>query len=408
MVNIQALEQALLPIQNLGECESTFDVDGTVVAMRMLLPDEEVAAQAFANEIVDFKSDTTERHRVSEYVDRFKIAVLSYSIVQIGDLDLRNLRTIETGEVTDSGQPVKKQKHVVLRSLLGKWTRPVTTAAFGKYTEMLEEVEERTSRAVKFSPSDLDAEVERLEKRLEECKAEKEKRETEAHAAPLRQQLFTLAKEQSEAEKNLMQNPTPPPAPVAEQEPTQEPEPPHLPDPQAAPQEPVQEPQEPVRESQGQRQRAIPQRAAPPTRRPTPEQAPEPEPEPEPAPSFDTVSSSVVDLDTEGVMEDEGQRIARARAQWKQEREAPAQVSRQPPHRQAANTSDVMLDTGGDQLSAARPAGNVDGKEAFRLAPTTLSDRGRGKEVKPNRNAHSEVNKAPQQPTNPRFNPPKR
>ena len=392
MVNIQALEQALLPIQNLGQRESTFEVDGTVVAMRICLPHEEVAAQAYANEMVDFAQETTERHRVSEYVDRFKLAILSYSIVQVGALDLRDVKSILTGETTDSGVPVKKQKHIVLRDLLGKWTRPVTTAAFGKYTEMLEEVESSASRAVKFAPSDLDTEIERLEKRLAEFKAEKEKREQDSD--PIRQQLFTLAQQQAEAEREQMQNPSPPPRPP---QPPQEPAP--EPEAQAQP-----EPQEPVERPQGQRQSAIPTQAAPPVRRPPPQQAPQPQVQQQ-APQ--PVQSSVVDVEEEALL-DEGERIAHARAQWKQEREESARVSREPPHRQAANTTNAVVDTGANQLAAARPAGNVDGKEAFRLPPTELTQRGRGKETPPDRSAPTQVNKPPTSPSNPRFNPPKR
>jgi hypothetical protein len=184
-MDLQSLRAALEPLTKFGSDEHTFDVEGTTVTLRPLLPKEEIAAQQYASEVLVRTQeeeglrdeDPLTRTAALRYMDQFRIEVVSYAIVQINGTDLRQIEHIETGEVTDSGVRVKVPRHVALRDIMtDSWSRGMITIAFSKYGDLITKIAEKADKVAEASVADLDAEIERLERRLASAKRERERR----------------------------------------------------------------------------------------------------------------------------------------------------------------------------------------------------------------------------------------
>jgi hypothetical protein len=169
-ITMEALEQALAPIEAVGKGEIDFKVNGITVTLRRLLPEEESEAQKFAVNRSDDESSNA-----LEYIQRFKLAILSYALVAIGSLNLRDVQYVETGETLEiegtGGTPkkivpVKILRHVAMRQMLIKWAAPARIAMFQQYAELLNRVEDLAEEMVELAPSNLGVEIERLEQRL--------------------------------------------------------------------------------------------------------------------------------------------------------------------------------------------------------------------------------------------------
>lgn len=431
MLNIEALEQALASIEAVGHEELTFQVggdEGVTVTLCLVAPEEEVEVQRYAQEAIDAGEDgNAAKDAAMEFLDRWKYGLLSYAIVQIDNLDFRDVEYVETGETLDNGKAIRKPKHVVVRNLIRKlWKRPILNRVFHKYTELQERAESKAEKVIEYTPSELGAEIERLEERLAALKAEQEAQQ-QAKEDPVSAQIRGTNRM---AAQDASLDAATPPREIAkgenraarrkrEQEERRAqkkaPQPPEEPEPPA-----------PSRRS------ALPTRGAAPSRG-----APAPAPTPAPAPRTpDVFGSSFADGDDEAVIAAETQRILAARrAAAEAEAEGTnvpgpehqARVDeaarqralhaggnvRQPPHRQAASTQAAVLDSGGNEIKPVRPehVGSVDGVEAHRIRETeTLSRRGQPSKPKPRgKGDKPPVNQPPGGgSTNPNFRPPGR
>ena len=356
MLDMEALKRALAPIEQVGKDEAVFDVEGHTLAIRPLLPKEEVEVQRFSQEVLKGHQDDkgTDRYAAMDYFDTFRVEALSYALVQVDGLDLREVEYIATGEMNTAGKPIRVPRHVALRSIIKGWSRIMIMGAFDKYTELLSRVEEKAETLIKFDPADLGVEIDRVEKRLEKLKAERDTRAKGDKNLPADQvrTINDIGKVRPSQAMSATQTPPPavipPPsvkaapstasaAPPPEPEPTPLPEVPQAtvssheeewatldelpgrvpPRPPASPaaavavEKPSPEPSpEPPRQT-GSRQPVLPERSPPPTRG-VPLAAPPPAP-PE-------IRDSFGDPDEEGVIEAELARIAVARRRAQQER----------------------------------------------------------------------------------------
>lgn len=184
IMNLDMLKQAMKPIQDFGKDEISIEVNGSAVTLRTLLPAEEVACQKYATGVldrikdeIDLENDYMSRHGALDYFDKFRIEVISYSICQIGELDFRGVDYIETGEVLPNGTPKKITKELALRNLIEEsWSRAMITICFSKYGDLVTKLSEQAEKIASRSISDLDAEIQRLETKLEKTKQERDKR----------------------------------------------------------------------------------------------------------------------------------------------------------------------------------------------------------------------------------------
>ena len=182
-MDLQSLRTVLAPLTAFGADEFTFDVEGTEVTLRALLPWEEVAVQEHSALVVADSteegedSDILSRATAVHFFDKFRIEVISYALVQIGDTDLRNMKTVETGEKLDNGVAVKVTKQVALRKIITEsWSRGMITITFSKLGDLVSQIAEKADKVARESVADLDAEISRLDNRLVALREERERR----------------------------------------------------------------------------------------------------------------------------------------------------------------------------------------------------------------------------------------
>ena len=154
-IDFKALEQALAPIEEIGQGELTFEAASTTITLRVLLPAEEVEAQRYAASVL--QDEVEGDHSAVDYLDRFRIACLSHSVVAIGDMDFRGLEYVETGEVLPNGSPIKVTKSKALRTLLARWTRSTLTVVYSKFSDLTSKAEAAAESLIEYTPSDLPA-----------------------------------------------------------------------------------------------------------------------------------------------------------------------------------------------------------------------------------------------------------
>ena len=392
MVNLKALEAAITQVERIRDHEFSFEAGGMEIALRALRPDEETEVQRYAQIALEGRPSgddaPTDQASFTDFMDRLRHAALGYSIVQMGALDLRDVEYIETEEEGPGGLPVSLPKWEAMRDQIAtEWSRTMLTEVFGKYGELIERLEIRASKSVKFDPVDLDAEIKRVEKRLEELREMRKSKAEKDEAA--------VARDLSASE-----------APQAPRQPPQE-----APQPSSPPQQPV---SQPPQGSPQRRQSAVPaQGPAPNERREAAAPATPPEQEPqqpeEPAPVEVDAQNIPVPHDGDSffdptepdeAMEAETRRQAvlhRQHVQRQRERkleaqrrealglpseaemarqtkeasrrsEAPQGAVRIDPRtaslRDAANLSDSVFDTGAGSIQSARPAPSARGAPA--------------------------------------------
>lgn len=380
MLDIKALEAAFARISEIGKGEIRVEVDGLDVHLRTLTPEEDVEVQRFARgENVDEFDNIT-------LIERFKRATIGYAVVQVGDLNLRGVRSIPTGESLPNGTLVRVPKHEAVRRITETWSRHGTTLLFQQYAELVKRVEDDANSRVKFDTAKVDAEIERLESRLSELRRMQTASVVPTSSADVMTSLM-------DADSTLSQTAIHPVGRTEVSDRQQS-------NPQEVPQPPVQEAQAQVR------QRVTPQEAPPP-----------PRPQVQPQVQADTsdltgvpaseVRNSVGDFSLEDIAAEEARihevRSRRAATAAQGPDQIPVNRSPRPPHLAAREVAEEVA-----MATQEEPRGGI---ETYRMPTANLTDRGRGVNVPPvpgrapaQRNAAPVVNQAPSGgPTNPNF-----
>jgi hypothetical protein len=430
MLDMEALDRALAPLEDVGKGEITFTIAGHTLAVRSLEPWEEVAVQKYGQTLIDAATDedgNVDNHVAMNYFDTIRIETLAYALVQINDLDLRDVDYVATGQQTDSGKAVRVRKNVAVREMIKTrktWSRAVMHGAFAKYGELMTRIEQETTNIVEYEPSDLQAELERARAYVAELEAEAERRAKgdvnimaekvkaiNAYDANQREAVAAAARTPARPE------PAPPPEPeppAPEPEPEPEPPPPEpeeewedfeevpsqadlAPAPQPPPPVPAQEP--------------VPRRPVSPTAAPPPGGGPVPPPPPAPpqeAPDLlPGVDSSFQDADDPMALQQEARRIAAARQRMAHERAsgrgAPPVRRPPPPHRRGTRMGQEQ-----EEVVDPQYVGQHKGAPVFDTPPQELSGRGRrpppqGAPERPAVNQRGDGSKA----RNPNFRAPK-
>lgn len=156
-IHLSSLKNALQVIAKIGHGEMTFPVDGVPVTLRMLSRSESLEVYYYAKE---------EEENTVAFMERFRVDTLARAIVQIGDMDLRDVRVVDTGEFSASGKPVMVERHKALRQLVGEWSQPAMIGLFHKYEELKRRLEDEADSKIIFHVDDLKVEIARVEARL--------------------------------------------------------------------------------------------------------------------------------------------------------------------------------------------------------------------------------------------------
>lgn len=184
MLDLNALKEALKPLASYGRDEMTFQVGGMDVTIRPLLPMEEVAVQRYAASVLDeiqnqeglTNEDQMSRAAALDYFDRFRIEIVANSIIQVNNLDLRNVKTLPTGEVLENGVAVQIPRNLAMREIVMEWSRATITICFQRYGDLVQKIADAAEKIAQTTLPDLEAEIERVERRLESLKQEREER----------------------------------------------------------------------------------------------------------------------------------------------------------------------------------------------------------------------------------------
>ena len=141
-LDLNCLDQAFQAVANVGKGELTFEFNGSMITLRVLLPHENRDVQLFADEarrkpkvVVSVKGkDAPEEPEnnlliMTNYYYRFRVALLSYALVQIDSTDFRDAEFIAIGKKLENGNSIKIPKHQALRDMiLKKWTDTAVSA----------------------------------------------------------------------------------------------------------------------------------------------------------------------------------------------------------------------------------------------------------------------------------------
>jgi hypothetical protein len=187
-MKLKSLKAALAPLTRFGQDEISFEIspddEGSVVVyLRPLLPKEEVECQKRAREVLlvaqqeSGDSEEVARAVAVQYFDMFRIEVISYALVQVGDESFRDVKLVETEEKLSNGAPIKIPLNKALRDLITEsWARSAITICWSKYGELMTKIAQKAEKVVEQSLTEIDAEILRVSERLTKLKAEREER----------------------------------------------------------------------------------------------------------------------------------------------------------------------------------------------------------------------------------------
>lgn len=364
-LSLKDLKDLMAPLTEIGKGESTFEVNGVAITIRTLTPEEEIATQRYARGALT-EGDANDQINALDYLDKFRLSCLSHAIIQIGNLDFRNVSTIETGEKLSSGVAVKVKKHEAIMQVMEAWSRAMVTAIFQRFTSLTEKIEAQVEDKLKYDDDHIDAEIARLEDKLTDLRSMKSKRDVgnddprrDAMEAASKRKPSKPASEESEEapasvketwetarqsrksqeEASLMEMPPDIPKTVIEDE-TDEARVEDEPDAKAAPVAP----------------RPAPVVASPSERKPVFGDRPKPR---ETAPReaakdpLDDVESSLVDTSDPTVIEAENQRLMAERAR---------RMMPQPPHISAREVAQTI-----------EQSGNIEGVPVYKMPVQNLT-----------------------------------
>ena len=176
-ISLVDLESAAKSIAEIGRDEVTFDIEATSVTLRTLYPAEEVEVQRYALEA--YEDSPTDSAGFLDYCDRFRLAILSMSIIKLGNLDLRDVDVVETGETLESGVTIKVPKDQALRTILKPWDRAVKKRMFSQHNALVDKANHRAVMAIETNPSDLTTQIEFHKARVVELEEEVTRRASE-------------------------------------------------------------------------------------------------------------------------------------------------------------------------------------------------------------------------------------
>ncbi len=118
-LNLSQLKELMSPLTQVCQKEKVVDIVGTNVTIKYLTPKEELEVQKLLPSL-------DEGITAVEFADVFRRETLARSIVQVGDLDLRGMSGVETGEVLPNGTKVSISKEEAVIQVMGGLVKTLT------------------------------------------------------------------------------------------------------------------------------------------------------------------------------------------------------------------------------------------------------------------------------------------
>jgi hypothetical protein len=158
-INLAQLKELMSPLSQLCQKEKEVDLSGIKVVLKHLSPKEELEVQSL---LPDLEGSTA-----VEFADVFRRETLARSIVQVGDLDLRDMDEIETGEVLPNNKVVKVSKEEAVVQVMDGWSKFVLAKLFEQYGLLSEEIEQGLDDSLKINVEDTEIEKSNLQSRID-------------------------------------------------------------------------------------------------------------------------------------------------------------------------------------------------------------------------------------------------
>lgn len=117
--------------------------DGTELIISTLTGEEDLELAEYLTEFVE-----------GAFGHHTKLETLAHSVKWVKtpdgeEINLRNVRMIDTDETTDDGTPIKRRRHVFMRDIVRSWPDVVCDTLFARYAQMMEEMDQDVSKGIK-------------------------------------------------------------------------------------------------------------------------------------------------------------------------------------------------------------------------------------------------------------------
>jgi len=188
-MDLSDLTRAFQPLLDLSVKEDSVTVAGVKLILRTISPLEEADIQKSLPSMEGDEVGTS----AMEFVDVFRKETLSRAIVQIGDLDLREVKYVETGEKNSAGVAVKIRKEEAVLKVVEQWPRPILTSVFESFTNLVESFEEELNGKLNVLPPNPLAEKDVLQQRLEDIERQDSMKVLSDRAQEIRQEVSKVS-----------------------------------------------------------------------------------------------------------------------------------------------------------------------------------------------------------------------
>lgn len=159
-LNLAQLKELMSPLSQVCQREKVVTISGILVTLKYLTPKQELEVQKMLPEL-----DTAS---AIEFADSFRRETLCRSIVAVDNLDLRNMKEIETGEVLPNGKKVKVTREEAVAQIMEDWSKFVIAKLFEAYGELGEEIQSTMDESLKLNIEDKEVAKENLKERIDE------------------------------------------------------------------------------------------------------------------------------------------------------------------------------------------------------------------------------------------------
>jgi hypothetical protein len=177
-ISLNQLKSAMNKITNAGYQEKIVSLGENSITIKTLTPKEESELQKIISDLSRQEDVTT-----LEFVDEVRKETLSRAIIQINNIDLRNIDKVETGEILENGIPVSIPRQEAVAIMIEDLPRILLGKVFEEMSKLTEEVEEKTNNLLKPDSVNVDVEIDSLEKRIHQLKMQKESQKLDENVA---------------------------------------------------------------------------------------------------------------------------------------------------------------------------------------------------------------------------------
>lgn len=155
-ISYSALEDAAKKIQDIRKLEDVIEISGIKVVIRCLDNREEIEASEFVGILqARYKEFGNPQAQLAAMSMGMRVGHLAYAIVQIGDVDLRNVEFIETA----NGESLPKVE-AVANLILENWDSDVTFLLFMRFMAFSMECSVFIENQIKIETKNIEDEIE--------------------------------------------------------------------------------------------------------------------------------------------------------------------------------------------------------------------------------------------------------